>query len=99
MLRFPFETPHVVSCIIHVIKISVRSLRGFVGEIFCRSTSGVPREPINSANSNCCFFNSTIASGDSGADFSAIPGDVSRTEKFTAKISIQIAANPAHALG
>ncbi len=40
-----------------------------------------------------------MTSGDGGADFSAILGDVSRIEKFTAKIKTQTAASPAHALG
>ena len=59
----------------------------------------VSRAPINSASIRCCCFSSTMTSGDGGAAFSAMTGDLSRTEKSTAKIRIQTAASPAHALG
>ena len=40
-----------------------------------------------------------MTSGDGGEDFSAINGDLSRMEKFTARIKIQTAARPAQARG
>jgi len=54
---------------------------------------------MSSASKSCCCRNSTIISGDGGADFSATRGDGSRREKFTARIKIQTAARPAHAFG
>src|ERR1035437_8806980 len=81
----------------YTITFSTRSLRGLGEKIFRRSTSSGSYEPTSSANIRCCFFNSTITSGDGGADFSASLGVVSRMEKFTAKIKIQTAASPAHA--
>jgi len=54
---------------------------------------------MSSASSFCCFRNSTITSGDGGADRTAVRGDASRMEKFTANMKIQIAARPAQARG
>ncbi len=93
---FQLEWTHV-RC--YAVKISTRSPRGFGTKILGRSTSSGSREPTSSANIRCCFFNSTITSGDGGADFSAICGDGSRMEKFTAKMKTQTAASPAQALG
>ncbi len=82
-----------------VTKISARSLRGLGEKIFRRSASSGSIVPTSSANIRCCFFNSTITSGDGGAEVTASLGELSRMEKFTAKISIHTAASPAHALG
>ena len=77
----------------------MHSLRGHGANGFDRSASLGSRGPINSASSRCCCFNSTITSGEGGADFSATAGALSRTEKFTARITIQTAARPAQAVG
>ena len=52
----------------YVIKISTRSLRGCGTNDLDRSASLVSRGPINSASIRCCCFNSTMTSGDGGAD-------------------------------
>ena len=84
----------------YVTKISNgRSLRGCGTKDLDRSASRVSRGPINSASKRCCCRNSTMTSGDGGEDFSAKTGDGSRMEKFTTRIKIQTAANPAQALG
>ena len=57
------------------------------------------RGPINSASSSRCCRSSTVTSDDGREFFSATTNDVSRAEKFMAKIKIQTAARPAHACG
>jgi len=77
----------------------MRSLCGREKNIFCRSAVRVSFEPINSANICRCFFSSTITSGEGGENFSATFCDLSRVEKFSVKMKIQMAASAAHALG
>ena len=64
---------------------------------FCLSATRESLEPINCANRSFCCRNSAMTSGDGGENFSATIGVLSRIEKFTAKMKIQIAAKPAQA--
>ena len=83
----------------YVVKTSKRpSVRGR-GKNFGGSASRSSLEPINCANMSFCCRNSAMISGDGGEIFSATIPDLSRIEKSTAKMKIQIAARPAQAAG
>ena len=99
LANFPCRSATMPPVKIHPTKISARSPRGLGVKIRGRSASRVSRGPMSSAKNRCCLRSSTITSGEGGADFSARRGAESRMEKFTAKIKIQTAANPAHAAG
>ncbi len=91
--------PAAFPCTLQAVNTATDSVRGWDLYVFDRPASRSSRGPMSSANSRCCCRSSTITSGDGGADFSASLGEESRMEKFTAKIKIQTAASPAHALG